>query len=100
MILYTVWLQKQNFTDEQYYEIFNTKVDVGEAIGITIQHPLLSSFLYKTRHNIYIFALIPDEIGNYEKNPRKGPSHKFYFRKVERNKKIVGRLTNSLYYRC
>ena len=77
MILYTVWLQKQNFTDEQYYEIFNTKVDVGEAIGITIQHPLLSSFLYKTRHNIYIFALIPDENRNYEKNPRKGPSRKF-----------------------
>ena len=53
MILYTVWLQKLNFTDEQYYEIFNTKVDVGEAIGIKIQHPLLIS--HTKQGTIYIF---------------------------------------------
>ena len=32
---------KHNLTNEQYYEQFNTKVDVGEAIGITRQHCVL-----------------------------------------------------------
>ena len=32
---------QQNLTNEQYYEIFNTKIYVGEAISITRQHHLL-----------------------------------------------------------
>ena len=29
--------QEQSLTNEQYYELFNTKVDVVVSIGITIQ---------------------------------------------------------------
>ena len=32
---------QQNLTNEQYYEIFNSKVGVGEAIVITGQHHVL-----------------------------------------------------------
>ena len=34
-------LNQHNFTNEQYSERFNTNVDVGESIGITIQHRVL-----------------------------------------------------------
>ena len=32
---------KQNLTNEHYYEQFNTKVDFGETISITRQHHVL-----------------------------------------------------------
>ena len=35
---------QQNLTNEQYYELLNTKVYVGEAIGITIQHHVLVEY--------------------------------------------------------
>ena len=34
-------LNQHNLTNEQYYEQFITMVDVGEPIGITIQHRVL-----------------------------------------------------------
>ena len=33
--------QQHNLTSEQYYELFNIKVDAGEYIGITLKHDVL-----------------------------------------------------------
>ena len=38
---------KHNLTNEHYYERFNTKVDVGESIGITRQHRVLMEYMEK-----------------------------------------------------
>ena len=38
-------LHQHNLTNEHYYEIFNTKVDVGEAIVITRQHHVLMEYM-------------------------------------------------------
>ena len=35
---------QHNLKNEQYCDQFNTKVDVGEAIGITIQHRVLMEY--------------------------------------------------------
>ena len=32
---------QHNLTNEQFYDRFNTKVDVGEVIGITRQHRVI-----------------------------------------------------------
>ena len=36
LVFYT--LRQDNLSNPQWYERFNTKVDVGEAIGVTRQH--------------------------------------------------------------
>ena len=35
---------QHNLTNEQYYEVFNTKVDVGEDIGIISQQRVLMEY--------------------------------------------------------
>ena len=35
---------QQNLTNEQYYDQLNTKIDVGEATGITRQHHVLVEY--------------------------------------------------------
>jgi hypothetical protein len=42
--------QEQNVTNPQWYERFNTRVDVGEAIGVTSQHKSLLEHVAQERH--------------------------------------------------
>ena len=36
---------KQNLTNTQWYERFNTKVDIGSAIGVTRKHKVLIEYV-------------------------------------------------------
>jgi hypothetical protein len=49
------------FTDEQWYERFNTKVNVGTAIGVTRQHPVLLQHVAKETHKQDFDACTDDE---------------------------------------
>jgi hypothetical protein len=42
--------QEQNVSNPQWYERFNTRVDVGEAIGVTRQHKGLREYVTQDRH--------------------------------------------------
>ena len=43
--------QQDNLTNAQWYERFNTKIDVSEAIGVTHQHKILLEFVAKETFN-------------------------------------------------
>jgi hypothetical protein len=57
--------RQENMSNPQWYERFNTKVDVGEAIGVTCQHKLLLEHVAQeqlTGTTVVTFAgLTPDE---------------------------------------
>ena len=59
-------------TNEQYYELFNNKVEVGEYIGITIQHGVLMK--YTAQETIKQF----DELSTDEKLEVKNDTKKRY----------------------
>ena len=47
-------------TNNQWYERFNTKVDVSEAIGVTRQHKVLLEFVAKHKHSAAFDTLSND----------------------------------------
>ena len=51
--------RQDTLTNPQWYERFNTKVDVGEAIGVTRQHKVLLEYVAKELHN-QDFATLSD----------------------------------------
>ena len=51
---------KHNLTNGQYYEKFNTKIDVGEAINITRKHHVLMEYMAQ-KILIYFDDLSSDE---------------------------------------
>jgi hypothetical protein len=61
----TVYNQELNFysfrqetmSNPQWYEKFNTKVDVGSAIGITRQHKVLLEYVAQENHTLTFAAL-------------------------------------------
>ena len=42
--------RQEKLTNAQWYEHFNTRVDVGEAIGITQQHKVLLDYIAQELH--------------------------------------------------
>ena len=53
--------QQHILTNEQYYERFNTKVDVGEAIGITSPHFVLMEDMAQEISKRKFYGLSIDE---------------------------------------
>ena len=51
--------RQENLTNPQWYERFNTKIDVGDAIGVTRQHKVLLEYVAKELHN-QDFATLTD----------------------------------------
>ena len=51
--------RQENLTNPQWYERFNTKVDVGEAIGVTRQHKVLLEHVAQELHT-QAFATLTD----------------------------------------
>jgi len=49
--------RQELMTNAQWYEKFNTRVDVGEAIGVTRQHKVLLEFVAQETHNQAFTAL-------------------------------------------
>ena len=53
-------LQKNNLTNDQWYEKFNTKVDVGNTIGFTSKHEVLLKW---TSQQLYYTAFVALKCG-------------------------------------
>jgi hypothetical protein len=52
---YSFW--QETMSNPQWYEKFNTKVDVGSAIGITQQHKVLLEYVAQENHTLTFAAL-------------------------------------------
>jgi hypothetical protein len=65
----TVYVQELNFysfwqetmSNPQWYEKFNTKVDVGSAIGVTRQHKVLLEYVAQENHTLTFAALSAEQ---------------------------------------
>ena len=53
--------RQHKFTNEHYYEKFNTKVNAGEAIGITRQHRVIMEYTSQEKFKKKIDNLSSDE---------------------------------------
>jgi hypothetical protein len=53
--------RQEQMTNPQWYERFNTKVDVGEAIGVTRQHKVLLEYVAQEVHQKAFSSLTSDE---------------------------------------
>jgi hypothetical protein len=53
--------QQNSLTNPQWYERFNTKIDVGAAIGVTRQHKALLEYVAKELHHQAFATLAPAE---------------------------------------
>jgi hypothetical protein len=53
--------RQEQMTNPQWYERFNTKVDVGEAIGVTWQHKVLLEYVAQEVHQKDFSSLTSDE---------------------------------------
>jgi hypothetical protein len=42
--------RRETLSNPQWYELFNTKVDVGDAIGVTRQHKVLLEYVAQETH--------------------------------------------------
>ncbi len=47
-----LWIWQETMSNPQWYEKFNTKVDVGSAIGITWQHKVLLEYVAQENHTL------------------------------------------------
>ena len=52
---YSFW--QETMSNPQWYEKFNTKVDVGSAIGVTRQHKVLLEYVAQENHTLAFAAL-------------------------------------------
>jgi hypothetical protein len=52
---YSFW--QETMSNPQWYEKFNTKVDVGSAIGVTQQHKVLLEYVAQENHTLAFTAL-------------------------------------------
>jgi hypothetical protein len=43
--------KQERLLNPQWYERFNTKVDFGDAIGVTLQHKVLLEYVSQELHN-------------------------------------------------
>ena len=50
-IVLSTFLVQNNCSNKQWYELFNTKIDVGSAIGVTRQHQVLLSQIVEESNN-------------------------------------------------
>jgi hypothetical protein len=48
-------------SNPQWYEKFNTKVDVGSAIGVTRQHKVLLEYVAQENHTLTFAALSAEQ---------------------------------------
>jgi hypothetical protein len=48
---------QETMSNPQWYENFNTKVDVGSAIGVTQQHKVLFEYVAQENHMLDFTAL-------------------------------------------
>jgi hypothetical protein len=53
--------RQERMTNPQWYDRFNTKVDVGEAIGVTLQHKVLHEYVAQELHQKTLVSLTKDE---------------------------------------
>jgi hypothetical protein len=53
--------RQESLTNAQWYERFNTRVDVGEAIGVTRQHKILLEYVAQELHTQPFATLDPAE---------------------------------------
>jgi hypothetical protein len=53
--------RQESLSNAQYYERFNTKIDVGDAIGVTHQHRVLLEYVAQELHNEAFADLKPAE---------------------------------------
>jgi hypothetical protein len=53
--------RQEHMTNPQWYDRFNTKVDVGEAIGVTRQHKVLLEYVAQELHQKTFMSLTRDE---------------------------------------
>ena len=82
-------------TNEQYYELFNTKVDVGEAIGITIQHSVIMEDTSQENFNKSFDNLSSDENLEVIKDTEKGYfSYIFLWKNGEQHKNYIFKTTS------
>ena len=51
---------KNNLINDQWYERFNIKIDVGSAIGLTLQHQVLLSHVAEESNNKFEY-ITPEE---------------------------------------
>jgi hypothetical protein len=56
---YSFW--QETMSNPQWYEKFNTKVDVGPAIGITQQHKVLLEYVTQENHTLAFTALSAEQ---------------------------------------
>jgi hypothetical protein len=49
--------QQETMSNPQWYKKFNTKVDVGSAIGVTQQHKVLLEYMAQENHTLTFAAL-------------------------------------------
>ena len=52
--------RQESMTNAQWYEKYNTKVDVANAVGVTRQHKVLNEFIAQSEHNAAYDTLAPD----------------------------------------
>jgi hypothetical protein len=53
--------RQDTMSSPQWYEKFNTKVDVGSAIGITWQHKVLLEYVAQENHTLAFAALSAEQ---------------------------------------
>ena len=53
--------QQNQIADQQYYERFNTKVDVGAAIGVARRHPVLLNYVAQQEFQLDFDDLTEDD---------------------------------------
>ena len=64
--------RQQNLTNNQWYERFNTKVDIGSAIGVTRQHKVLLKYVVQESNIKY------DDISTEEQEDVKKDAKEIY----------------------
>jgi hypothetical protein len=53
--------QQETMSNPQWYKKFNTKVDVGSAIGVTQQHKVLLEYMAQENHTLTFAALSAEQ---------------------------------------
>ena len=74
---------QQNLTNEQYYDQFNTRVDVGEDICITIQHCSIMEDTAQESYKRGFTTLFHIKNWKLERTPRICTSNTCFFGKLE-----------------
>jgi hypothetical protein len=93
--MYTLLVQpKQPITNEQWYERFNTRIDVGSAIGVTRQHHILLEHVASESATTFDAMSAADQFETRQKAEERYLSYIFFRQSGKQHNKLKVDLQN------